>query len=196
MGATTAHILGPWNELAAQLDALTPDTALATVTIGGNDVNYVGNLMNAAAGRAIQPPSEQAWERLAQSFDRIAAEVHRRAPGARLVFVDYLRLLAKGRPCAGTPVSPAQADMLRAAGRGGDRRSRAPGGRRPDPRLGAVARARRLGRRAVGEWLCGGGQGPGPVPPEPRRHACRRAGTRREPAALGAAAVQNSRVRR
>lgn len=44
-GATTAHILGPWAELPAQVDAVTADTALVTITIGGNDVGYIGRLM-------------------------------------------------------------------------------------------------------------------------------------------------------
>lgn len=47
-GATTAHILGPWNELPPQIDAVTPDTRLVTITIGGNDVGYVGGLMAAS----------------------------------------------------------------------------------------------------------------------------------------------------
>jgi lysophospholipase L1-like esterase len=113
-GATTAHLLGAWNELAPQLDALTADTALVTVTIGGNDVNYVGRMMDASSGKAIDAPEEAAWARLRQSFDRIAAEVHRRAPEARLVFVDYVSLLPQGAPCARTPVSAGQAAALRA----------------------------------------------------------------------------------
>lgn len=47
-GATTAHILGPWNELPPQIDAVTPDTRLVTITIGGNDVGFVGALMAAS----------------------------------------------------------------------------------------------------------------------------------------------------
>ena len=41
-GATTAHILSPWAELAPQVDAVTADTRLVTITIGGNDVNFAG----------------------------------------------------------------------------------------------------------------------------------------------------------
>jgi lysophospholipase L1-like esterase len=113
-GATTAHLLGAWNELAPQLEAITADTSLVTITIGGNDVNYVGRLMDASSGTAIDAPDEAAWARLRQSFDRITAEVHRRAPGARLVFVDYVSLLPEGAPCARTPVSAGQATALRA----------------------------------------------------------------------------------
>lgn len=127
-GATTAHLLGPWNELAPQLDALTPDTALVTVTIGGNDISYVGYLFrescNAAADRpdlakasamckamaGRQPPaaapSEATWSKLADDLHRIAVEVHRRAPQARLIFVDYVTLLPAGAACAQVPLSP------------------------------------------------------------------------------------------
>lgn len=173
-GATTAHILGPWNELAAQLDALTPDTALVTVTIGGNDVNYVGSLMNASAGREIQPPTEQAWARLAQSFDRIAAEVHRRAPGARLVFVDYLSLLPDGQPCAGTPVSPEQAEMLR---RTAHRLEEATAAAASRAGAGLVRASALSGEHDVCDaepWTSGyAAEGKGPVPYHPNRDGMR-----------------------
>src|SRR5690606_10476488 len=43
-GAKTEHLLGPWNELPAQLDAVTGTTRLVTVTVGGNDIDYMGVL--------------------------------------------------------------------------------------------------------------------------------------------------------
>lgn len=129
-GATTAHLLGPWQELPPQLDALTPDTALVTITIGGNDVSYVGYLFvesckgaedrpdlakalavcKAMAGRqpsgpAPSAPTEAAWTKLAADMERIAVEVRRRAPNARLIFVDYVTLLPSGAPCAQVPLT-------------------------------------------------------------------------------------------
>ena len=47
-GATTAHILKRWGGLPPQIDAVTPAARLVTVTIGGNDVGYVGGLMAAS----------------------------------------------------------------------------------------------------------------------------------------------------
>ena len=44
-GATTADVLGPSQDLPAQIDALAPDTALVTVTIGGNDVGFIAGLL-------------------------------------------------------------------------------------------------------------------------------------------------------
>ncbi|MFV0622875.1 SGNH/GDSL hydrolase family protein [Sphingomonas sp. ac-8] len=116
-GATTAHLLGPWNALAPQLDALTPDTALVTVTIGGNDVNYIGGLFAASEGTRITAPAEAAWARLAQDFDRISAEVRRRALNARLIYVDYVTLLPDGAPCAQTPLSAEDAAASNAIAR-------------------------------------------------------------------------------
>ena len=129
-GATTAHLLGPWKELAPQLNALTPDTALVTITIGGNDVSFVGYLfVESCKGAAGRPdlekvsamckamtgrqsagpvpaaPTETAWTKLAADMDRIAVEVRRRAPKARLIFVDYVTLLPSGAPCAQVPLS-------------------------------------------------------------------------------------------
>jgi lysophospholipase L1-like esterase len=128
-GATTTHVLGGWDELPAQIDAVTADTRLVTVTIGGNDVGYVGRLIAAsckARGNAplggpggrpcfvLAPATEQAWAELDRNLRRIVAEVRRRAPGARLVFVDYLTLLPERGRCAATPLSDEDAEALRA----------------------------------------------------------------------------------
>ncbi len=43
----------------------------------------------------------------------IAAEVRRRAPQARLVFVDYVEILPPGAPCAAVSLSPADAAELK-----------------------------------------------------------------------------------
>ncbi len=60
-GATTAHVLAPWNELPAQIDAVTSDTRLVTITIGGNDLNYMGVLFAASchAGTMTGPLAER-----------------------------------------------------------------------------------------------------------------------------------------
>lgn len=127
-GATTAHLLGRWNELPPQLDAVTPDTRLVTVTIGGNDVAYVGRLGSASCRTFASPPpgtpggacpdapvvTEATWARLDTAMREIAAEVHRRAPAARLIFVEYLSVLPPAGACAAIPLPPGQADESRA----------------------------------------------------------------------------------
>ncbi|TCP36600.1 SGNH/GDSL hydrolase family protein [Sphingomonas sp. BK235] len=115
-GATTEHLLRAWDELPAQLDHLTPATRLVTVTIGGNDVHLVGDLARAecapardfAPPRCGPPPAPTAaeWTRLERNLAEVAREVRRRAPRARLVFVDYLDMLP-ARPCASVPYDAA-----------------------------------------------------------------------------------------
>lgn len=125
-GATTAHLLGPWIELPAQLDALRADTKLVTVTIGGNDLGYMGVLFGASclglqrAGtgqqmncRDVVLPTEQDYAGLAERMRRIATEVHRRSPDARLIFVDYVTVLPPEGHCDAVPMSDADADQAR-----------------------------------------------------------------------------------
>lgn len=131
-GATTAHLLGSWNELPPQLDAVKPETRLVTITIGGNDIGYIGGLMAAScagdqtteickalaarrpAGQsAPSEPDEAAWQLLEAQLDTITMEVRRRAPNARLIFVDYLSVLPRKQMCSATPIGPPQANQAR-----------------------------------------------------------------------------------
>ncbi|MCB1672673.1 MAG: SGNH/GDSL hydrolase family protein [Gammaproteobacteria bacterium] len=100
-GATTDNILHtPQREEAPQIQAVTPDTKLVTVTIGGNDINYTtstfacagtsadehcaANLDRAAIDQAVS----QLPAKLAATFDAIRA----RAPQAAIVVVTYPRV--------------------------------------------------------------------------------------------------------
>jgi lysophospholipase L1-like esterase len=131
-GATTLGVLAPWNGHPAQIDAIMPGTTLVTVTIGGNDVGYIGGLTAGscrslaarkgdAAGLAKCPivsrPTEAAYASLATSLRQIATEVRARAPRAKLVFVDYLTILPAAGVCAATPLSPQDADASRETAR-------------------------------------------------------------------------------
>lgn len=122
-GATTEHILGPWNELPAQLDALTPDTRLVTVTIGGNDVNYVRNLYVAGCDPAqhtcppLLLPSESDWQALKSRLIAIGHEVRSRSPKATLIFVEYVTLVPDGTVCAAVPFSEGKAETMREQGK-------------------------------------------------------------------------------
>jgi hypothetical protein len=118
-GAATAHITGPWNELPPQIDAVTADTVLVTMTIGGNDVRYIGNL-GAASCRAtasdpacpdIVPPDEAAFARLDRSMRATFAAVRARAPKARIIVIDYPRVLPESGACAVAPLRPENAAL-------------------------------------------------------------------------------------
>lgn len=135
-GATTANILGPWNELPPQMDALTSDTSLVTVTIGGNDIGYIGGLIANSCGagstsEALSQPlchmiaagrrkgatmptaTEESWKKVEISLTHIIQEIRRRSPHARIIFVDYLTVLPEGPPCDQTPVTPEGAEAAR-----------------------------------------------------------------------------------
>lgn len=121
-GATTAHILGPWSELAPQIDAVSADTRLVTVTIGGNDLGYVRNLMLSTCegmpGRKIACPAftwptDADYQVLEQHLRQIAREVRRRAPQATLIFVDYLRVLPDSGSCPAIPLDERQTSTAR-----------------------------------------------------------------------------------
>lgn len=117
-GARTEHLLEPWNELPAQIDAVGPDTRLVTITAGGNDLNYMG-LMFAASCRAgvrlnggdapcpvVPEPSASDYAAVARNLSAIVEQVHRRAPQARVVLVQYVALAGE-QPC---PLAPLSAD--------------------------------------------------------------------------------------
>lgn len=130
-GSTTSHLLGPWNELAPQLDAVDANTRLVTMTTGGNDLGYLGSLggnscANVAAKTGTAPqrpctvpplPNDETYAGVEMRLRQIIAEVHRRAPKARLVIVDYLTILPPTGVCAVVPLSPGQADNSRGIAR-------------------------------------------------------------------------------
>lgn len=128
-GATTQAVLDGWNEVPAQVAAIGPETRLVTVTIGGNDVGYIGNMFatscrtlasrTGAAADKCRPPNwayDAAFQRLSAALTRIGEEVRARAPGALLVFVDYPLVLPRSGTCDATPLETGDADRLRAIG--------------------------------------------------------------------------------
>lgn len=125
-GATTEHILGRWDELPAQIDAATSDTRLVTITIGGNDVSFVRNMIafacvadersaaNAPGGKcpAVSAPTEADWQHLESNLSHITAKIRERAPGAKLVFVQYVRI-APEIACAAVPLEKADLALMK-----------------------------------------------------------------------------------
>jgi len=123
-GATTAHLLAERQRGARpQIEALDGSEELVTITIGGNDVGYVPLLMAATLPRPARilpaigalldhAAREQALNGVGDALCAVGMAVRRRAPRARVVFVDYLTLL----PPAGVPAPPlaaADADLGR-----------------------------------------------------------------------------------
>ncbi len=108
-GATTDDIIRPSARgQAAQLDAVTPGTRLVTLTAGGNDVGYLPRLtlaslpwplrhlprVRAQAGSFGDPAATgERFAGLRPNLQAIARGVADRAPGCRVLFVDYLTIL-------------------------------------------------------------------------------------------------------
>ncbi|WP_245545847.1 SGNH/GDSL hydrolase family protein [Nocardia higoensis] len=132
-GAGTADLSGPQLDLdgsliAPQYDALTPDTTLVTVGIGGNDVGMFPLFVtctnwlpepfglscaqtSTAGGRDTMGERIEAF---APAYGAMIDEIRRRAPQARILLVGYpLGIRQDG--CPGTqPVWPADANYERA----------------------------------------------------------------------------------
>lgn len=113
-GAKTEHVLGPWNEVPPQIDSVNAQTRLVTITIGGNDVAFVGNIFAAVCEKAItrdprcqpwQSISEDEWKGDEERMRKIVREVRTRAPNARIVFVDYITVLPAKANCAAIAMS-------------------------------------------------------------------------------------------
>jgi lysophospholipase L1-like esterase len=123
-GATTANILAEHQRgTPPQMDALDGSEALVTITIGGNDVGYIPLLMAASLPRPAQllpkirglldrDARDEALAQVGDSLRAVGAAVRRRAPNARVLFVDYLTMLPPdGQPAA--PLSAAEAELGR-----------------------------------------------------------------------------------
>lgn len=107
----------------AQIEAVTADTALVSILIGGNDVAYVGDLLGLSCrdgGGAhchVTDPAEveRRFAALPGRLDQVIGAVRRRAPGARIVLVGYLPAVpASGdRGCPALPLSPPDVRRMR-----------------------------------------------------------------------------------
>lgn len=127
-GATTAHVLTDGQGNAPpQISALDGSESLVTVTIAGNDVGYVALLLAACLPRPARwlpfvggwaaelldrDARDRALATAADSLREVGQTVRRRAPRARVLFVNYLTLLSPAGADA-APLSHADADLAR-----------------------------------------------------------------------------------
>jgi lysophospholipase L1-like esterase len=114
--ASTEHILSaPQGTHPPQIGAVTPDTKLVTVTIGGNDIDYtLSNLACARDGAAGQSclgasvNQESNAQKLAALPAKMAATlqaIKQAAPKAKVIVLPYLRVM----PASATPCPPSAA---------------------------------------------------------------------------------------
>lgn len=99
-----------------QLDALTADTALVTLGIGGNDEGLFSGLVQECAGpgAACRESARFAPDRLDAELKRLSARIaanvraiEQRAPKARIVVVGYPQVLPASGACERLPIDAA-----------------------------------------------------------------------------------------
>ncbi len=130
-GAKTKHVLhGGQYFQGAQLDALDSETELVTITIGGNYINYVGDLAFLAArhGRGVfgwllrkfwKGPAavdERNWAELKANLFAMLQEIRRRSPNARVIVVTYPTILPPEGTCPALELTAAEVTMMRPVG--------------------------------------------------------------------------------
>jgi lysophospholipase L1-like esterase len=122
-GATTENILVRGQHgFPAQIEAVTKDTRLVSILIGGNDIAYVGNLFalscraEGKGGCSVldEAAIDQRVAALPALLDRVIDAVRARAPDARIVLVGYLPAVPEdsGKACAALPLAPADARRM------------------------------------------------------------------------------------
>jgi lysophospholipase L1-like esterase len=130
-GATTANLTTPQHTEGGtnppQLDALTTDTTLVTLTIGGNDIGFTEIVDRCLARDANQPtgaPCRASYQRAGQDLlaARIAATapklaealrlIGQRAPLARVLVVGYPTILPADGGCPRAPFSAGDVGYL------------------------------------------------------------------------------------
>jgi lysophospholipase L1-like esterase len=107
-GATTAQMWQAQGTNGPQLDAVTGDTTLVTLQIGGNDIGF-GSIIATCAGLSVTAPTGSPCKehyqaggidqltvnviRTAPKIAQVLRAVHHQAPHARVVLVGYPDLL-------------------------------------------------------------------------------------------------------
>jgi lysophospholipase L1-like esterase len=116
-GATTANVLTDSQAgQPPQISAVTGATQVVTVTIGGNDVDYLGSLdaytcqQDGGSGCAgvDRAAIDQTFTQLAGRIENVVNAVRSAAPGAHVYLVDYFTILPDSGSRAGVPLTADQ----------------------------------------------------------------------------------------
>lgn len=130
-GATVGHVLrGGQVFLGPQTDAIGPATRLVTLTAGGNDIGYVGDLTAMACQRkggisgflvgqfwnGAKPVDDRSFAKLRSDMVLTLRETRRRAPTAQIIVVTYPAILPETGTCPELGIDDRQADLMRSVG--------------------------------------------------------------------------------
>ncbi|WP_255949861.1 ricin-type beta-trefoil lectin domain protein [Streptomyces odontomachi] len=121
-GATTANVLTDGQSgQPPQITAVTSATQVVTVTIGGNDVDYLGSI-NAYScqtgggtncGSVDQNAINQTFGQLAGRIENVVNAVHGASPQAHVYLVNYFTILPDAGVCTNVPLTDDQAAFER-----------------------------------------------------------------------------------
>jgi lysophospholipase L1-like esterase len=122
-GSTTKHILsGGQLLLGPQLAAIGKATKLVTITSGGNDVGYIGDLMVASGNMGqlgawwhgdIEPADARPYDAVTDNLIKIIHSVRQKAPSAKILIINYSAIIPPNGGCAALGISKQQADISR-----------------------------------------------------------------------------------
>ena len=116
-GATTANVLTDSQAgQPPQIDAVTSATQVVTVTIGGNDVDYLGSLDTYSCltgggtncGSVDQAAINQTFGVLAGRIENVVTAVRSTAPQAHVYLVNYFTILPDSGACTNVPLTADQ----------------------------------------------------------------------------------------
>lgn len=130
-GATTTHVLrGGQVFLGPQIDALGPQTELVTLTSGGNDISYVGDLALGAGSRSKsllgwfmrrswsgpKTPADRNYDKVHDDLVATVLEIKRRAPLARVIILTYPQILPLEGTCPKLQLPQDEVDAMLTVG--------------------------------------------------------------------------------
>lgn len=132
-GGVTKHLLrGGQYFQGPQVRVIGAETRLVTVTVGGNDIGYIGDLSMLAArrtdslfGRLVRsfwggpkPAAERDFAGVRSELVAVMREVRRRAPEARIVVATYPTLVPQKGTCPALGMTEGEAGLMREVGDG------------------------------------------------------------------------------
>ncbi|MGQ4483238.1 ricin-type beta-trefoil lectin domain protein [Streptomyces sp. SAS_276] len=121
-GATTANVLTDSQAgQSPQVQAVTAATRAVTVTIGGNDVDYLGSIGvyscqtsgGSNCGSVDRNAIDQTFGVLAGRLENVVDAVHTASPQAHVYLVNYFAILPDSGVCANVPLTADQASFER-----------------------------------------------------------------------------------
>lgn len=130
-GAITDHVLyGGQFFQNPQVESIGADTRLVTVTVGGNDIGYVGDLSMLAArqtdslfGRTTRqlwsgptPSKDRGYGELETELEELFRTIRKKAPAATLVVASYPAIVPEDATCPAIAMTAAEAVVMHDVG--------------------------------------------------------------------------------